>query len=156
TVAVFDSPNYGDGFMAGHRLAGALSPFVRSHKDDPVNWFPWGAEAISLAAQSDRPLLLTIGASSSRSCRAMHRDSFSHTGAARLMNDRFVCVVADREEHPELEAFYLPAALAMNREGSSPLNVFMTPELSPFFAGSYLQPVDEEGRLGWLSLVGRI
>jgi uncharacterized protein len=132
-----------------NRLAGETSPYLLQHKDNPVDWFPWGVEALSRAREEDRPILLSIGYSACHWCHVMAHESFEDPETARLMNDLFVCVKLDREERPDLDSIYMEACQAMTGSGGWPLNVFLTPEQVPFYAGTYFPPQPRMGMPSW-------
>ncbi|MGB3413401.1 MAG: DUF255 domain-containing protein [Microbacteriaceae bacterium] len=129
----------------GNRLSDAISPYLRSHADNPVNWYPWGEEAFELARSQDRPVLISIGYSSCHWCHVMARESFSDSGIAAVLNERFVAIKVDREEHPDVDASYMAAASAYTEDLGWPLTVFATPEGKTFFAGSYFPPEPAHG-----------
>jgi hypothetical protein len=132
-----------------NRLADETSPYLLQHKDNPVDWFPWGEEALTRAREEDRPILLSIGYSSCHWCHVMERESFEDPDVAAQMNESFVCVKLDREERPDIDAIYMEACVAMNGHGGWPLNVFLTPEQVPFYAGTYFPPDDNRGMPSW-------
>ena len=140
-----------------NRLIHSTSPYLLQHAHNPVDWYPWGEEALSRARQEDRPILLSIGYSSCHWCHVMERESFENDAIAALMNERFVCIKVDREERPDLDDIYMAATLAMNRgQGGWPMTVFLTPKQEPFFAGTYFPPEDRYGRPGFGTLLERI
>ena len=128
-----------------NRLADETSPYLLQHKDNPVDWHPWGEEALTRAREGDRPILLSIGYSACHWCHVMERESFEDEETARLMNELFVCVKLDREERPDLDSIYMEACQAMTGAGGWPLNVFLTPEQVPFYAGTYFPPEPAHG-----------
>ena len=128
-----------------NRLHDAISPYLRSHADNPVDWFAWGAEAFEEAARRDVPVLVSIGYSTCHWCHVMARESFSDPQLAQQLNSRFVAIKVDREEHPEVDSVYLAAAGAFTQGLGWPLNVFVTPEGKAFFAGTYSPPVPIQG-----------
>jgi uncharacterized protein len=132
-----------------NRLAQETSPYLLQHKDNPVDWHPWGEEALRRARSEDRPILLSIGYSACHWCHVMERESFEDEDTAGLMNERFVCVKLDREERPDLDAIYMEACQAMTGAGGWPLNVFLTPEHVPFYAGTYFPPEPRMGMPSW-------
>src|SRR4051812_2949923 len=132
-----------------NRLANETSPYLLQHKDNPVDWHAWGDEALSRAREEDRPILLSIGYSACHWCHVMERESFEDTGVAAFMNEHFVPVKLDREERPDLDAIYMEACQAMTGQGGWPLNVFLTPEQVPFYAGTYFPPADMRGMPSW-------
>ncbi len=130
-------------------LAHETSPYLLQHRDNPVDWLPWGEEALRRARELDRPLLVSIGYSSCHWCHVMERESFEDEATARLMNERFVCVKVDREERPDVDALYMDAVQAMTGQGGWPLNVFLTPEQVPFYGGTYFPPQPRHGMPAW-------
>jgi hypothetical protein len=130
--------------MPNH-LAGETSPYLLQHKDNPVDWHPWGEAALGRSRDEDKPILLSIGYSACHWCHVMERESFEDADTARLMNELFVCIKLDREERPDIDSIYMEACQAMTGAGGWPLNVFLTPEQVPFYAGTYFPP---EGRMG--------
>ncbi|HZG50113.1 MAG TPA: thioredoxin domain-containing protein [Thermoleophilaceae bacterium] len=132
-----------------NRLADETSPYLLQHKDNPVDWYPWGGEALSRARDEDRPILLSIGYSACHWCHVMERESFEESGTAALMNELFVCIKLDREERPDLDSIYMEACQAMTGSGGWPLNVFLTPEQVPFYVGTYFPPAERMGMPSW-------
>jgi len=128
-----------------NRLASAISPYLRQHAENPVNWYPWGKEAFAEAKRRDVPLFVSIGYSTCHWCHVMARESFSDEGIAAYLDQNFVAVKVDREEHPDVDASYLAAAGAFTPNLGWPLTVFVTPDGGPFFAGTYYPPVPIEG-----------
>ncbi|HWU45829.1 MAG TPA: thioredoxin domain-containing protein [Humibacter sp.] len=120
-----------------NRLANAISPYLRAHADNPVDWWPWGADAFAEAERRDVPLLISIGYATCHWCHVMARESFADPALAEALNRRFVAVKVDREEHPDVDASYLAAASAFTRNLGWPLTVFATPRGRTFFAGTY-------------------
>jgi uncharacterized protein YyaL (SSP411 family)/aryl-alcohol dehydrogenase-like predicted oxidoreductase len=139
-----------------NRLALETSPYLLQHASNPVDWFPWGPEALGRAIAEDKPILLSIGYAACHWCHVMERESFENDAVARLMNESFVCIKVDREERPDLDDIYMSATVAMTGHGGWPMTVFLTPEQMPFFAGTYFPPVDAQGRMGFTTLLGRI
>jgi uncharacterized protein len=132
-----------------NRLAGETSPYLLQHKDNPVDWFAWGDEALRLALSEDRPLLVSVGYSACHWCHVMERESFEDPEVAALMNERFVCIKVDREERPDIDAICMEACQAMTGHGGWPLNTFLTPEQAPFYAGTYFPPEPRHGLPSW-------
>ena len=130
--------------MANH-LAGETSPYLLQHAHNPVDWYPWGPEALARAASEDRPILLSIGYSACHWCHVMERESFEDEETARLMNERFVSIKVDREERPDLDAIYMQAVQAMTGRGGWPMTVFLMPDGTPFFGGTYFPPEERHG-----------
>jgi len=123
-----------------NRLASATSPYLRSHADNPVDWFEWGPEPFELAAARGVPVLVSIGYSTCHWCHVMARESFSDPALAAVLNDNFVAIKVDREEYPDVDASYLAAASAFTQDLGWPLNIFVTPDGGPFFGGTYWPP----------------
>ncbi len=136
-----------------NRLAGETSPYLLQHAHNPVDWYPWGAEALERAKREDKPILLSIGYAACHWCHVMERESFENEAIAQLMNEHFVCIKVDREERPDLDDIYMAATVAMSGSGGWPMTVFLTPEQEPFFAGTYFPPVDKYGRPGFPTLL---
>jgi uncharacterized protein len=132
-----------------NRLARETSPYLRQHKDNPVDWYPWGDEALSRARDEDLPLLVSIGYSACHWCHVMERESFEDLEIAALMNERFVCIKVDREERPDIDAICMEAVQAMTGQGGWPLNTFLTPGQAPFYAGTYFPPEPRHGMPSW-------
>jgi len=128
-----------------NRLANETSPYLLQHARNPVDWYPWGDEAIERARREHRPILLSIGYSACHWCHVMERESFEDTETAGVMNELFVNVKVDREERPDLDSIYMQAVQAMNGNGGWPMTVFLTPDLEPFWAGTYFPPDDRHG-----------
>jgi uncharacterized protein YyaL (SSP411 family) len=132
-----------------NRLAGESSPYLLQHKDNPVEWYPWGEEALRRARDEDRPLLVSIGYSACHWCHVMAHESFEDPDTAALMNERFVCIKVDREERPDIDALCMEACQAMTGHGGWPLNAFLTPEREPFYAGTYFPLEPRHGMPSW-------
>ncbi len=140
-----------------NRLADATSPYLLQHAHNPVDWFPWGEEALARARDEGKPILLSIGYSACHWCHVMERESFEDEAIAELMNRHFVSIKVDREERPDLDDVYMAATLAMNQgQGGWPMTVFLTPEQEPFYAGTYFPPEDRWGRPGFSTVLKRI
>jgi uncharacterized protein YyaL (SSP411 family) len=128
-----------------NRLAGETSPYLLQHADNPVDWYPWGDEALTRAREEDRPILLSIGYSACHWCHVMEHESFEDEATAQLMNERFVNVKVDREERPDLDAVYMDAVVALTGHGGWPMTVFLTPAGEPFLGGTYFPPEPRHG-----------
>jgi uncharacterized protein len=128
-----------------NRLAQETSPYLLQHKDNPVDWYPWGEEALERARAEDRPILLSVGYSACHWCHVMERESFEDAGTAELMNQHFVNVKVDREERPDIDSIYMTAVQAMTRHGGWPMTVFLTPDGAPFYGGTYFPPEPRGG-----------
>ncbi|HEY7633733.1 MAG TPA: thioredoxin domain-containing protein [Thermoleophilaceae bacterium] len=141
--------------MANH-LANETSPYLLQHKDNPVDWYPWGPEALERAASEDKPLLVSIGYSACHWCHVMEHESFEDEQTAADMNANFVCIKVDREERPDVDAIYMEACQAMTGQGGWPLNVFLTPSQVPFYAGTYYPPEPRHGLPSWRQVLAAI
>jgi uncharacterized protein YyaL (SSP411 family) len=130
-------------------LAGQTSPYLLQHQHNPVDWQPWGEPALARARELDRPLLVSIGYSACHWCHVMERECFEDEAIAAQMNEHFVCVKVDREERPDVDAIYMEAVQLMTGHGGWPLNVFVTPEQVPFYAGTYFPPEPRHGLPSW-------
>jgi uncharacterized protein YyaL (SSP411 family)/aryl-alcohol dehydrogenase-like predicted oxidoreductase len=140
-----------------NRLADETSPYLLQHAHNPVDWYPWGAEALTRARDEDRLILLSIGYSACHWCHVMERESFENPEIASLMNEHFVNVKVDREERPDLDDIYMAATVALNAgNGGWPMTVFLTPDLEPVFAGTYFAPTDAGGRPGFPRVLEQI
>jgi len=128
-----------------NHLAGETSPYLLQHKDNPVEWYPWGEEALARARGDDRPILLSIGYAACHWCHVMEHESFEDVETAALMNEHFVSVKVDREERPDLDAVYMDAVVALTGHGGWPMTVFLTPAGEPFFGGTYFPPAPRHG-----------
>jgi uncharacterized protein YyaL (SSP411 family) len=128
-----------------NRLASETSPYLLQHKDNPVDWLPWGEEARSAAAERDVPILLSVGYSACHWCHVMERESFEDTGTAAYMNEHFVPVKVDREERPDVDAIYMEAVQSMTGHGGWPMTVFCDPDGVPFYGGTYYPPEPRHG-----------
>jgi len=134
--------------MSNH-LAKEASPYLLQHADNPVDWYPWGEEALNRARAEDNPILLSIGYSACHWCHVMAHECFENNEIARLMNENFVNIKVDREERPDLDAIYMEAVQAITGSGGWPLTVFLTPTGKPFFGGTYFPPQDRHGMPGF-------
>jgi hypothetical protein len=128
-----------------NRLAAETSPYLLQHRENPVDWYPWGEEALARAREEDKPILLSIGYAACHWCHVMEHESFEDDETAALMNQHFVNVKVDREERPDLDAVYMDAVVAMTGHGGWPMTVFLTPESEPFFGGTYFPPAPRHG-----------
>jgi len=128
-----------------NRLAQETSPYLLQHRDNPVDWYPWGAEALARARELDRPILLSVGYSACHWCHVMERESFENPETAAYMNEHFVNVKVDREERPDVDALYMEAVQAMSGHGGWPMTVFCDPDGVPFYGGTYFPPDDSRG-----------
>ncbi|MHB1193196.1 MAG: thioredoxin domain-containing protein [Longimicrobiales bacterium] len=137
-----------------NRLASETSPYLLQHAHNPVDWHPWGPEALERARQEDRPILLSMGYSACHWCHVMERESFEDPALAEVMNRHFVCVKVDREERPDVDQVYMRAVQAMTGSGGWPLTVFLTPEATPFYGGTYFPPTPRHGLPSFRQVLG--
>jgi uncharacterized protein YyaL (SSP411 family) len=128
-----------------NRLADETSPYLLQHAENPVDWYPWGEEALARAREEDKPILLSVGYAACHWCHVMAHESFEDAETAALMNERFVNVKVDREERPDVDGIYMDAVVAMTGHGGWPLTVFLTPEGEPFVGGTYFPPEPRHG-----------
>jgi len=128
-----------------NRLARETSPYLLQHANNPVDWYPWGTEALGRAAAESRPILLSVGYAACHWCHVMEHESFEDEATAKLMNERFVNIKVDREERPDIDGIYMQAVQAMTGHGGWPMTVFLTPEGVPFYSGTYFPPDDRQG-----------
>ena len=136
-----------------NRLAQETSPYLLQHAENPVDWHPWGEEALGLSRAQDLPILLSIGYSACHWCHVMERESFEDPATAEVMNRNFVCIKVDREERPDLDTIYMSAVQQMTGSGGWPMTVFLTPDLKPFFGGTYFPPDNRCGRPGFRAVL---
>jgi len=139
--------------MHTNQLINETSPYLLQHAHNPVNWYPWGDEALGLAKQQDKPILVSIGYAACHWCHVMERESFEDEVTARLMNEYFINIKIDREERPDLDHIYMDAVQAMTGSGGWPLNVFLTPGGKPFYGGTYFPPVKAFNRMSWTDIL---
>lgn len=132
-----------------NKLIEETSPYLLQHAHNPVNWFPWGDEALSLAKKENKPILVSIGYSACHWCHVMEKESFEDEETAKLMNKHFINIKIDREERPDLDHIYMDAVQAMTGSGGWPLNVFLTPDKKPFYGGTYFPPKRAFNRPSW-------
>lgn len=133
-----------------NRLEKASSPYLQQHAHNPVDWFPWGKEALEKAKKEDKPIMVSIGYSACHWCHVMERESFEDEDIAAIMNEHFVCIKVDREERPDVDQVYMDAVHAMGLQGGWPLNAFLLPDQRPFYGGTYFPPQ------GWAQLCNQI
>jgi uncharacterized protein YyaL (SSP411 family) len=139
-----------------NHLLNESSPYLRQHAHNPVDWYPWGEEALQRAVALEHPIFLSIGYSACHWCHVMEHESFEDPEAARLLNDHFVSIKVDREERPDLDQIYMTAVQLMTHQGGWPMSVFLTPELKPFYGGTYFPPDDRYGRPSFKRLLHAI
>src|SRR5207342_2371861 len=128
-----------------NRLANETSPYLLQHAHNPVDWYPWGSEALERAQEEDKPILLSVGYSACHWCHVMERESFENPETAAYMNEHFVCVKVDREERPDVDAIYMEAVQSMSGHGGWPMTVFLDPDGVPFYGGTYFPPDESRG-----------
>src|SRR5947207_11049998 len=136
-----------------NRLAGETSPYLLQHQHNPVDWYPWGPDAFDRARREDRPIFLSVGYSTCYWCHVMERQSFENEAVAAEMNSRFVNIKVDREERPDVDQLYMTAVQVLTRQGGWPMSVFLTPDLRPFYGGTYFPPTDMYGRSGFVTVL---
>ena len=139
-----------------NRLAQETSPYLVQHQDNPVDWYPWGPEALERAKREQKPIFLSIGYSACHWCHVMEHESFEDEGIARALNEKFVCVKVDREERPDLDQLYMNAVQMMTGRGGWPMSVFLTPDLKPFYAGTYWPPHASRGMPGFDQVIDAV
>src|ERR1700723_3098294 len=136
-----------------NRLSGEQSPYLRQHAHNPVDWYPWGEEALGRARAENKPILLSIGYSACHWCHVMERESFENEAIAQVMNENFVSIKVDREERPDLDRMYMLFVQASTGSGGWPMSVWLTPERKPFFGGPYFPPDNRYGRPGFRAIL---
>ena len=142
--------------MADNRLARETSPYLLQHAHNPVDWYPWSEEAFARAKAEDKPILLSVGYSACHWCHVMERESFENADTAAVMNRHFVSVKVDREERPDVDHIYMQAVQAMTGQGGWPMTVFLTPDGTPFYGGTYFPPIDRHGLPGFPRLLAAL
>src|ERR1700730_16314814 len=128
-----------------NRLSHETSPYLKQHAHNPVDWYPWGEEALRQARQLDRPIFLSVGYSACHWCHVMEHESFEDPEIGKILNEHFVSIKVDREERPDLDQIYMTAVQIITRHGGWPMSVFLTPKLEPFYGGTYVPPTDRHG-----------
>ncbi len=136
-----------------NRLALETSPYLLQHKDNAVDWYPWGPEALARARTEEKPIFLSIGYSACHWCHVMEHESFDHPEIAAFLNARFISIKVDREERPDLDQIYMNAVQIMTRHGGWPMSVFLTPDLQPFYGGTYWPPYPRMGMPGFIQVI---
>ncbi|MDR7518826.1 MAG: thioredoxin domain-containing protein [Armatimonadota bacterium] len=136
-----------------NRLATETSPYLRQHADNPVDWYPWGEEALRRAREEDKPIFLSIGYAACHWCHVMERESFEDPEVAAVLNEHFIPIKVDREERPDLDQIYMQAVVAMTGHGGWPMSVFLTPAGVPFYGGTYYPPVPRHGMPAFLEVL---
>ncbi|NCN04035.1 MAG: thioredoxin domain-containing protein [Spirochaetales bacterium] len=139
-----------------NRLANEKSLYLQQHKNNPVDWYPWGSEAFAFARQADKPIFLSIGYSACHWCHVMEKESFDDDQVAKLLNDGFVCIKVDREERPDIDQIYMAVTQVFTGQGGWPMTIFMSPDQEPFAAGTYFPKTSRGGRPGLLEILPRV
>ena len=139
-----------------NRLARERSPYLLQHAANPVEWYPWGDEAFARARTEDKPIFLSIGYSTCHWCHVMEHESFENPAIAAILNAGFVSIKVDREERPDVDRVYMSFVQSTTGSGGWPMSVFLTPELKPFFGGTYFPPSSRWGRPGFADLLGEL
>src|ERR1700754_4479792 len=139
-----------------NRLASETSPYLLQHKDNPVDWYPWGEDAFARARAEDKPVLVSIGYAACHWCHVMERESFEDPEVAAVMNERVIAIKVDREERPDVDAIYMDAVQAMTGSGGWALHAVLTPEGVPFYAGTYFPPEPRHDLPAWRNVVEAI
>jgi len=139
-----------------NRLASETSPYLLQHKHNPVDWYPWGEEALARAREEDKPIFLSIGYSACHWCHVMERESFENPQVAEFLKQHFVSIKVDREERPDLDDVYMKATQILSGHGGWPMSVFLTPELKPFYAGTYFPPQGRYGQPAFMQVLGSL
>ena len=128
-----------------NRLSEESSPYLLQHKENPVDWYPWGSEAMEAARQTDRPIFLSVGYAACHWCHVMEHESFEDEATADVLNEHFVAVKVDREERPDIDQIYMSAVQILTGHGGWPMSVFLTPDGKPFHGGTYFPPEARHG-----------
>src|SRR5580765_1215688 len=141
---------------AMNRLAQERSPYLLQHADNPVDWHAWGPEAFERARREDKPIFLSIGYSTCHWCHVMAHESFENDQVAAVLNEHFVSIKVDREERPDVDRVYMMFVQATTGSGGWPMSVWLTPELKPFYGGTYFPPSSRWGRPGFAEVLGEL
>src|SRR3974377_1824359 len=136
-----------------NRLSQETSPYLKQHAHNPVDWYPWGPEALERARREDKPILLSVGYSTCHWCHVMAYECFENSAIGQLMNDLFINIKVDREERPDIDDIYMNAVQMLTGRGGWPLTVLLTPDLKPFYGGTYFPPEDRGGMPGFPRLL---
>ena len=142
--------------MMSNRLAGEQSPYLLQHAHNPVDWYPWGDEAFAAARAAGKPIFLSIGYATCHWCHVMERESFENLGVAKVLNDHFISIKVDREERPDVDRVYMTFVQATTGSGGWPMSVWLTPDLQPFFGGTYYPPRSQWGRPGFVDVLSEV
>ena len=139
-----------------NRLANESSPYLLQHAQNPVDWFPWGDEAFAKARAEDKPIFLSIGYSTCHWCHVMEHESFENDAVAAVLNEHFVPIKVDREERPDIDRVYMTFVQATTGSGGWPMSVWLTPDLKPFYGGTYFPPSARWGRPGFTEILQHV
>src|SRR5436309_4598968 len=139
-----------------NRLARERSPYLLQHANNPVDWFSWSDEAFAKARAEDKPIFLSVGYSTCHWCHVMERESFENGSVAAILNEHFVSIKVDREERPDVDRVYMTFVQATTGSGGWPMSVWLTPDLKPFYGGTYFPPSSRWGRPGFTEILGEI
>ena len=139
-----------------NRLARERSPYLLQHAQNPVDWYPWGEEAFAKAQSEDKPIFLSIGYSTCHWCHVMEHESFENEAIAAVLNDQYVAIKVDREERPDVDRVYMTFVQATTGSGGWPMSVWLTPELKPFYGGTYFPPESKWGRPGFVDILQEV
>ncbi|OLO17225.1 hypothetical protein BKP29_0222515, partial [Bacillus licheniformis] len=142
--------------MPTNRLINEKSPYLLQHAHNPVDWYPWGEEAFEKAKRENKPVLVSIGYSTCHWCHVMAHESFEDEEVAKLLNEKFVSIKVDREERPDVDSIYMTICQMMTGQGGWPLNVFLTPDQKPFYAGTYFPKTSRFNRPGFVEVVKQL
>src|SRR5579864_4589843 len=142
--------------MHTNRLANEKSPYLLQHAHNPVDWYPWGDEAFEKARREQKPVFLSIGYSTCHWCHVMERESFENADVATVLNDHFISIKVDREERPDVDRVYMMFVQQTTGSGGWPMSVWLTPELKPFYGGTYFPPSSKWGRPGFVDILAEI
>ena len=136
-----------------NRMKDETSPYLLQHKNNPVDWFPWGQEALEKAKKENKPIFLSIGYSACHWCHVMAHESFENPEIAKVMNEGFINIKVDREERPDVDSVYMKAVIALTGHGGWPISLFLTPELKAYLGGTYYPPAAKFNRLGFMQIL---
>src|SRR5437016_5956110 len=155
-AAAMEEPNLMNTHAHTNRLAREKSPYLLQHQHNPVDWYAWGQEAFAKARSENKPIFLSIGYSTCHWCHVMERESFESEDLATFLNEHFIAIKVDREERPDVDKIYMTFVQATSGQGGWPLNVFLTPDLKPFYGGTYFPPDNRYGRPSFLQTLQNI
>src|ERR1700736_1988182 len=147
---------YHSGVLTSNHLLAEKSPYLQQHAHNPVDWYPWGEEAFEKARRENKAIFLSIGYSTCHWCHVMEREAFESERIAEVLNRNFVSIKVDREERPDVDRIYMTFVQASTGSGGWPMSVFLTPDLRPFFGGTYFPPDNRYGRPGFQTLLERL